>query len=168
MLDKRHSYFLRMPNKLLSKNRRQINKASIEKIRSWKAIIGIFNNIDKKKLLFLILTSKKLKPKVGNINMAMIGVDIYCATYHLKITLVFAILIGDIQYQIEKDDKTEIIPKNIISQKYHTFLDICSKKDSDTLFSYQKYDYKIYPEEKYKHAYVLLYKILFKKIDVVK
>lgn len=46
--------------------------------------------------------------------------------------------------------------KNIILGKYHNFLDIFSKKNSDTLFLYQKYDSKIIPE-KYKSMIILYF-----------
>lgn len=54
----------------------------------------------------------------------------------------------DIQYQAEKKTRTETNLKSVIPQEYYNFHDIFSKKDLDTLLSYQKYDYNIYLEEK--------------------
>ena len=43
--------------------------------------------------------------------------------------------------------KPETNPRSIVPEKYHDFLDVFSKKDSDMLFLYQKYDHKIILEE---------------------
>ena len=50
----------------------------------------------------------------------------------------------DIQYQAEKKARAETDPKSIVSTEYHDFLDVFSKKNSDTLPLHQKYDHKIY------------------------
>ena len=74
----------------------------------------------------------------------------------------------DIKYQAEKKARAETNPKSIIPKKYHNFLDVFLKKNSDTLLLYQKYKYKIYLEEKQKYDHSLLYKIFLQKLDAVK
>ncbi len=53
----------------------------------------------------------------------------------------------DIQYQAEIKARAETNPKCVVPQECYNFLDVFSKKDSETLFSHQKYDHKIYLEE---------------------
>ena len=77
-----------MLNKLSSKKRKQINKSkqkiSIEEINSKKVIISSLDNFDKKELLISILAIKESDPKAKNINIAIIGMNIYYAVYCLK------------------------------------------------------------------------------------
>ena len=74
----------------------------------------------------------------------------------------------NIQYQVEKKARAETNLKNIIFQEYHNFLDVFSKKNSDTLFLYQKYAHKIYLEEEQKPSHMLLYKLFPEKLDLIK
>ena len=79
--------FLQEPNKLSSKKRRQINesklKASIRETSSRKVTISSLDNSNKKKLPILILTTKTSEPKTKDIDIAMIGADVYHAVCHL-------------------------------------------------------------------------------------
>lgn len=141
-----------MPNKLFCKKRKQINrskqKANIRETSTQKVIINSLDSFDKKKLPVLILVIKTSKPKAQNIDIAMIAVDAYCIDCYLQKGRVFVILIKDILYQAKKKAKAETDPNNVVPQKYHNFLDCFSKKNSDTLSLYQKYDHKIYLEKK--------------------
>ena len=92
--------FLQTPNKLSSKNKRQINKrkwkTSIGETNSKKATISSLDNSNKKKLLVLILATKKSDPKAKDIDIARIGMDTYCAACCLKKAQVFALSMRDI------------------------------------------------------------------------
>ena len=92
--------FLQIPNKLSSIKKRQINKskrkANIGETSSRKATISSLDSSDKKRLLVPIPVTKKSERKVKDIDIAMIGVDIYCAACCLKEGHVFAISIRDI------------------------------------------------------------------------
>ena len=164
--------FLQTPNKLSSKKRRQINKnkrkASIEESSSRKATINSLESSDKKELLVPIPTTKTSEPKAKDIDIAMIGADAYCIACHLKGAQVFAVLMRDIQYQAEKEARAETDPKSVVPQEYHNFLDVFSKKNSDTFSPNRKYDYKIHLEEKQKPGHASLYKMSPKELDAVK
>ena len=139
--------FLQMPNKLFSKKKRQINKSkqkvNIEEISSKKATISSLKSSSKKELLVPILATKTTKPKAKNIYIAMISMNVYCIVCHLKKAQIFTVLMRDIQYQAEKKARAEINPKSVVFQEYYNFLDIFSKKDSDTFSLHQKYNHKI-------------------------
>ena len=62
----------------------------------------------------------------------------------------------DIQYKAEKKVRAESNPRSVVLQEYHNFLDVFSKKNSDTLLSHQKYNHKIYLEEKPEPGYTPL------------
>ena len=164
--------FLQTPNKLSSKKRRQINKskrkASIEKSSSRKAIINSLESSDKKKLPVPILSTKTSEPKAKDLDIAMIGADAYCAACHLKEAQVFVVSMRDIQYQAEKEARAETDPKSVVPQEYHDFLDVFSKKDSDTLLPHRKYDHKTHLEEEQKLSHAPLYKMSSEELDAVK
>lgn len=132
--------FLQMPNKFSGKKKRQINKnkqkISKEETSSRKATIGSLNSSDKKKLPVSMPATKNSEPKAENIDIAMICTNTYCAACHWKEAQIFALSMRDIQYQAGKKARAETNPKNIILQEYHNFLDIFSKKDSETLSLY--------------------------------
>ena len=120
-----------------SKKRKQINKSkrktSIGDTSLKKATISSLDSSDKKKLPVPILAIKELDPKAKNIDIAMIGADVYHAACCLKGAKVFALSMRDIQYQAQKEARTETNPTDIITQNYHNFLDVFLKKNLDTL-----------------------------------
>ncbi len=66
----------------------------------------------------------------------------------------------DLEYQAEKEVSPETDPRTVVSAEYHNLLDVFSKKNSDILPPYRKYDHKILLEEQQKHSHTRLYKIL--------
>lgn len=60
----------------------------------------------------------------------------------------------NLKFQAAKEAKPETNLKSVISEEYYYFLDVFSKKNSNTLLFHQKYNYKIILEEKQKHNYV--------------
>ena len=52
-----------------------------------------------------------------------------------------AILMKDIEYQVNKTAKASTDPKIIVSEEYHEFLHVFSKEASDTLLPYLKYNH---------------------------
>ncbi len=119
---------------------------------------------DKKELQVFLAAIKTLEFKPKYIHISMISADVYCTACRLKKAQVFV----DIQYQVEKKAKAETDLKSIIPQEYYDFLDIFSKKDSGTLFLYQKYDHKIHLEEEQKPGHIPLYKISLEELNAVK
>ena len=79
-----------------------------------------------------------------------------------------AVSMSDIQYQVEKEVRAEINLRSVVSQEYYNFLNVFSKKDSDTLLLHYKYDHKIYLKEEQKPDYAPLYNISPKELDAVK
>ena len=107
-------------------------------------VISSLNNFDIKDLQILIWEST-LDTK--EINIAIIGVDAYCATCTLKKAQVFAISMENLEYQAKKEARPETNLKSILSEEYHDFLNLFSKKNSNKLPPHQKYDHKIILEE---------------------
>ena len=98
----------------------------------------------------------------------MIDTDAYCTTCRLKKAQVFAVSMRDLEYQAEKEAKPEIDLRTVVPAEYHDLLDVFSKKTSDTLSPYWKYDHKIILKEEQKYGHALFYKILPQKLDAVK
>ena len=129
--------FLQTSNKLSSKRKKQINKskrkASIEDISLREVTISSLESSDKKKLPVSIPAIKKSGRKAEDINIAMIGADVYYIACCLKKAQVFAVSMRDIQYQAEKEARAKTDSKSIVPQEYHNFLYVFLKKNSDTL-----------------------------------
>lgn len=49
----------------------------------------------------------------------------------------------DLEYQEQKETRSETNPKNIVSKKYHDLLNVFSKKDINILPLHQKYHHTI-------------------------
>lgn len=84
----------------------------------------------------LILETKVLILVTKKVDVTIIDIDTYYVTYKLKKTRVFAISIRNLEYQAKKKAKSKTNLRNIISKEYYDFLDIFSKKNSDTFPSY--------------------------------
>lgn len=78
------------------------------------------------------------------------------------------IFIKKLKFQVVKKPKPKTDLKSIIQEKYHDLLDVFSKKDSDLLLSYKKYDYKVILEKELKYSLTHFYKILLAELDIVK
>ena len=52
-----------------------------------------------------------------------------------------AILMKNIEYQLNKTTKTPTDPKTVVPKEYHKFLDIFSKEALDILLPHSKYDH---------------------------
>lgn len=115
-----------------------------------------------------ILAIIKFELKVKDINITIIGTEVYCATCYWKEAQVFNILMRDIKYLAKKETKAKTNLKCIIPLKYHNFLNIFWKKNSNTFSSYWKYDYIIQVEKKLKLNYTPLYKISLQDLDTIK
>ena len=92
--------FLQTLNKLSSKKKKQINKSkqnkNIKKTSKRKATISSFDSFNKIAMLIPILTTKKSNPNAKDIDITIIGMDVYCATFHLKKAQVIAISMKNI------------------------------------------------------------------------
>ena len=119
----------------------------MEKSKPKTVIISISDHSKKKRLSTLTLEVKVSTSVTKEVNVAMIDTDIYCITCKLKRAQVFAIFIKNLKYQAEKKARPETDPKNVIPEKYHDFLDVFSKKNSDISPSHQNYNHKIILEE---------------------
>ena len=154
------------------KKKRQINKskrkANLGETSSRKVIISSLDSPDEKELPVSIPVTIKSEPKAKDIDIAMIDANAYCIAYCLKEAQVFAVSMRDIQYQAEKEVKAETNLKNVVSQEYHNFFNVFSKKDLDTFPLHRKYDHKIQLEKEQKPSHVPLYKMSPKKLDAVK
>lgn len=85
----------------------------------------------------------KSKPKIKNIDIAIISADAYCAASYSRRDQVFVVFMRDIQYKGEKKARDKTNQISVVFQKYYDFLYIFWKKDLNTLLSCRKYDHKI-------------------------
>ena len=160
--------FLKIPEKI-SKKKRLINaskwKLALQKQKLKTVVISLLDNSVKKDLPIPSQTSTLGTKKI---DVAMIDVDAYYAACRLKEAQVFAVSMRNLEYQAEKEAKSETELRTVVPAEYHDLLDIFSKKNSDTLPPHQKYDHKIILEEEQKHSHAPLYKMSPQELDTVK
>lgn len=136
--------FLKISEKISDKKRQLSNpskqKLALQKRKPETLVISILDNSDKKDIPI-----PSRSPKIGTkeIDITLIGTDAYYAAYRLTGAQLFAVSIRDLEYQAEKEARQKIDPRSVVREEYHDLLHIFSKKNSDTLFPHQNYDYKI-------------------------
>ena len=89
----------------------------------------------------------------------------------LQKTAIKAIVVStnDINFQMNKTDKTLTDPKTVISGEYYDFFDVFSKKALNTVAEYSKYDHRIRLLKKYKNLnHSLLCEMLQEQLEFVK
>lgn len=65
--------------------------------------------------------------------IVIIAIDAYHATCKLKGVQVFVVSMMDLEYQAQKKARPETYPRSIISEVYHSLLDVFFRKDLDML-----------------------------------
>lgn len=65
------------------------------------------------------------------VDILMIDVNVYCTTFKLKGAQIFAVSMGDLEFQITKEVKFEIDLKKVILKECYNLLDIFLKKQSN-------------------------------------
>lgn len=77
----------------------------------------------------------------------MIDTDTYCLACKFKKAQILVVLMRNLELQAKKKTRLEIDVKSVILNKYHNFLDIFLKINSDTFSFHQKYDCEIILKE---------------------
>lgn len=111
-------------------------------------ITSTFHKSGKRSLPLLILATEISISAIKQIKVRMIGTDTYYALYRLKRVQVFTRYIKDLKYKTKNKVRLKTNPSSVIPEKYQDHLDVFSKKNSDILLPYQKYDQKIVLEKK--------------------
>ena len=137
----------------------------MDKRKPETVVISSLDNSSIEGLPILILASTLNTKKV---DVAMIDADAFRAACELKGAQVFAVSMRDLEYQAKKGARPEANPRSVVPKEYHDLLNVFSKKNSDTLPPYRKYDYKIILEEHQKPGHAPLYKMSSHKLDEVK
>ena len=80
-----------------------------------------------------------------------------------------AVLIDNINFQINKTDKPLTDPKTVVFEEYHDFLDMFLKEASDTVVEHSKYNHQIRLLEGHKDlGHSLLREISQEQLEFVK
>ncbi len=116
----------------------------MQKQNSETVVVSLLDNFGKKDMLIPPRTSPL---SIKKVDIAMIGADAYRTACRLKRAQVFAVSMRDLEYQAEKEARPETNSRSVVPEEYHDLLNVFSKKDSDTLPPYQKYDHKIILEK---------------------
>lgn len=90
-------------------------------------------------MLLLSHVNQSIKP----LELAMVGAASFQYSTKQKNVEIFAISMRDIEYQLNKTEKLVTDPATKVLECCHNFLDVFSKKISDKIFEYSKYNHKI-------------------------
>ncbi len=134
--------FLSTTIKISSKKRLLLNSSKRkfikEKLRSETVIISSLDNFGNEALPTIILIPIT---NTDVIDITMIGTGINYVASRLKGAQIFTISIKNLEFQTAKEIRPETDLKSIVSKECHNYLDIFSKKDSNTIIPHQKYDH---------------------------
>ena len=129
--------FLKTTKKIIKKKRQLANafkqKLNIDKQNFKTVVINTLGDSSKRELATLLLAlifEKDVK------DLSIIGADMYCLVCQLKKSQVFAISIKGLEFHVKKEARPKTNTKTIVPEEYYDFLDMFSKKNSNTLFPY--------------------------------
>jgi hypothetical protein len=141
------------------------DKKSIKFVKEMKILNAIKNfrlNFNKLE----IFNSKE--KKLFKINIAMIKTSTFNMMSKRKNVNLFLIILKNVKKHLEKHNKFDIVIKDVFSLKYHKFLNVFDKKAFNTFASHRSYDHKILFEKNVISDYISLYKMLKKKLKIIK
>ncbi len=84
---------------------------------------------------------------------------------------IFAVFMKNLEIQLKKQNNNKVIDsKSIMSQEYHDFLNVFSKKKIDVLSSHRKHDHRIKLEKDHEsdHEYASLYNLSEEELQLMK
>ncbi len=80
----------------------------------------------------------------------------------------FSVILKDVEKHLEKHSESDIVIRDVLSSKYHEFLNVFNKKISNTFASHRFYDHKIVLKKDVISKYTFSYKMFEKKLKIVK
>ncbi len=101
-------------------------------------------------------------------NITMIEVFAFNMMSKRKNVNLFSITLKNVEKHLKKISKLDIVFKNVLSFKYHNFLNVFDKKASNTFASHRSYDHKIVLKKNAVFDYTSLYNMFEKKLKIVK
>jgi hypothetical protein len=108
------------------------------------------------------------KEKLSKVNIAMIEASAFNMMSKRKNVNLFSIILKNVEKHFEKHNKSNTVIKNVLSFKYHEFLDVFDKKAFNTFVSHRFYDHKIVLKKDVIFDYTSLYKMFEKELKIVK
>jgi hypothetical protein len=101
-------------------------------------------------------------------NIAMIETSTFNMMNKRKNVNLFFVILKDVEKHLEKHNKSDIVIKNVLSVKYHEFLNVFDKKAFNIFASHRFYDHKIILKKNAILEYTSLYKMFEKELKIVK
>jgi hypothetical protein len=136
---------------------------SIDKIEDSKTIKDFRLNLNELKI-----SNSKEKKSLLVMNIAMIEASAFNMMNKRKNVNLFFVILKDVEKDLEKHNKSNIVIKNVFSVEYHEFLNVFDKKAFNILVSHRFYDHKIVLKKDAVLEYTLLYKMFEEKLKIVK
>jgi hypothetical protein len=101
-------------------------------------------------------------------NIAMIKTSTFNMINKRKNVNLFSITLKDLKKHLKKHNKSDTIVKDVLSSKYHEFLDVFDKKTFNIFASHRFYDHKIVLKKNVIFEYTSLYKMFEEELKIVK
>ncbi len=136
---------------------------SLNKIEDSKTIKDFRFNLNEFKI-----SNSKEKKSFFVMNIAMIKTSTFNMMSKKKNVNLFFVILKDVEKNLEKHNKSNIVIKNVLSIEYHEFLNVFNKNAFNILVSHCFYDHKIVLKKNVIFEYTSLYKMFEKKLKIVK
>jgi hypothetical protein len=101
-------------------------------------------------------------------NIAMIKAFAFNMMSKRKDVSLFSVTLKDVEKHLEKHSKSDIVIKDVLSSKYHEFLNVFDKKTFNIFVSHRLYDHKIVLKKNVISNYTFLYKMFEEELKIVK
>ncbi len=116
----------------------------------------------------LEISNSKEKKSLSVMNITMIEASTFNMMSKRKNVNLFSVTLKNVEKHLKKPNKSNTVMKNVLSSKYHEFLDVFDKKAFNILVSHRFYDHKIVLKKDAILEYTSLYKMFEEELKIVK
>ncbi len=136
---------------------------SIDKSENLNAIRDFRLNLNE-----LEISNSKEKKSLSMMNIAMIKASTFNMMNKRKNVNLFFVTLKNVEKHLKKHSKSDTVMKDVLSSKYHEFLNVFDKKAFNILVSHRFYDHKIVLKKNAIFEYTSLYKMFEEELKIVK
>jgi hypothetical protein len=136
---------------------------SIDKSENFYAIRNFRLNLNE-----LEIFNSKEKKSSSVMNITMIKTSTFNIMNKRKNVNLFFVILKNVEKHLKKHSKLNTVMKDVLSSKYHEFLNVFDKKTFNIFVSHRLYDHKIVLKKNAIFEYTSLYKMFEEELKIVK
>ncbi len=136
---------------------------SIDKSENFNTIRDFRFNLNE-----LEISNSKEKKSLSVMNITMIETSAFNMMSKRKNVNLFSVILKNVEKHLKKHSKSNTVMKDVLSSKYHEFLNVFDKKAFNIFISHRFYDHKIVLKKDAIFEYTSLYKMFEEELKIVK